>query len=125
MAEPLSKMTVLELTRLFSAQDDRWARILTYAQSTRHPRAREGVAFFKNTWRRVMGDYFQDVAARYDSRAKAPNSVVRVVLDKMADVVYPAARQVGLPEESFLFPDITIEKRGGSPIVAGQSWMYW
>lgn len=126
MAESLSTMTVLELTRLFSAQDDRWAQILTYAQSTLHPLAQQGVAFFKRTWRPVMGDYYQDVVARYDARAKAPYSVVRVVLDKMSDVVYPAARAAGLTDASFLFPDITIEKSGGdSPVVAGQSWMYW
>ena len=120
----LSKMTVLELTRLVSAQDDRWAQMLTYAQSTRHPLAQQGIAFFKRTWRPVMGDYFQSVVARYDSAAKAPLGVVRTVLDKMAEVVYPAARRVGLSDASFLIPDITIEKAGGA-IVAGQSWMYW
>jgi len=125
MAEPLSKMTVLELTRLMSAQDDRWTQILTYAQSTRHPLAQQGIAFFKNTWRPVMGNYFESVAAQYDSAAKAPLGVVRVVLDKMSDVVYPAARQAGFSDASFLFPDITIEKQGGSAIVAGHSWMYW
>jgi hypothetical protein len=125
MAEPLTKMTVLELTRLISAQDDRWARILTYAQSTKHPLAPQGIAFFKRTWRPAMGEYYETVAARYDAAAKAPAIVVKYVLDKMADVVYPAARRVGLSDASFLIPDITIEKGGGSPIVAGQSWMYW
>jgi hypothetical protein len=121
----LSKMTILELTRLMSAQDDRWAKILTYAQSTRHPLAQQGLAFFKRTWRPMMGDYFERVAARYDSAAKAPFSVVRAVLDKMSDVVYPAARQAGFSDPSFLIPDITIEKRGGDAVVAGYSWMYW
>ena len=115
-------MTVLELTRLMSAQDDRWAAILRYAQST--PLAQQGIAFFKRTWRPVL-DYFENVVGRYDSEAKAPQRVVRVVLDKMSDVVYPAARQAGFLDQSFLIPDITIEKRGGSPVVAGQSWMYW
>jgi hypothetical protein len=125
MAEPLSAMTVIELTRLFSAQDDRWASILTYAQSTKHPLAQQGLAFFKRTWRPVLGDYFENVVSRYDSAAKAPQRVVRAVLDKMSDVVYPAARQAGFLDRSFLVPDITIEKQGGAPIVAGHSWMYW
>jgi len=125
MAEPLSAMTVIELTRLFSAQDDRWARILEYARSTRHPLAKQGVAFFKRTWRPVLGDYYENVVSRYAPTTKAPNSVIRVVLDKMADVVYPAARQAGFLDTSFVLPDITIEKQGGAPIVAGHSWMYW
>ena len=125
MAESLTKMTILELTRLISAQDDRWAAILTYARSTKHPLAQQGIAFFKHTWRRFMSEYYENVAGRYDSAAKAPVTVVKYVLDKMADVVYPAARAVGLGDTSFLIPDITIEKGGGPAIVAGQSWMYW
>lgn len=123
--EPLSAMTILELTRLWSAQDDRWADILTYAQNTRHPLAQRGSAFFKQTWRPAMGDYYQDVAARYDSAAKAPLRVVREVLDKMADVIYPTARAVGFSDRSFVFPDITIERARPATSVAGQSWFYW
>lgn len=107
--EPLSTMTILELTRLVSAQDDRWGRILTYAQSTRNPAAPAGIAFFKKTWRQAMTIYFENVAARYDSAAKAPARIVNWWLGAMSDVVYPAARKVGLPDSSFMFPDITIE----------------
>ena len=124
-SESLSKMTILELTQLWSKQDDRWARILTYAQSTRHPGAAAGIAFFKNTWRRAMGDYYERVAARYAAAAKVPMSVIRDVLDQVAEVIYPAARAVGLSDSSFVFPDITIEKSGSPAVVAGQSWMYW
>jgi len=117
-------MTILELTQLMSEQDDRWLRILTYAQSTRHPRAQQGIAFFKDTWRRAFGDYYQNVVPRYDAKALAPQAVVNYVLDSMADVIYPAARAAGLPDESFVFPDITIERQQ-PPRIAGQSWMYW
>jgi hypothetical protein len=123
--EPMSKMTILELTRLITAQDSRWADILTYAQSTKHPLAQQGIAFFKRTWRPVMTEYFENVAARYDSAAKAPMRIVRAVLDKMSDVIYPAARKIGFSDHSFLFPDITIEKGQPAPQVAGYSWMYW
>ncbi len=123
--EPLSKMTVLELTRLISAQDSRWGDILTYAQSTHHPRAQQGITFFKRTWRPVMGDYFENVVNRYDSTAKAPNSVVRTVLDKMANVVYPAARSAGFSEQSFLIPDITIDKGYQAAPVAGHPSNLW
>jgi hypothetical protein len=110
MAEPTSAMTVLEMTRLLSAQDDRWAGILTYAQSTHNPAAPAGIAFFKKIWRPVMSDYYLNIVSQYDAAVMAPNHVVRWVLDKMADVVYPEARKIGLPETSFVIPDITIEK---------------
>jgi len=122
--QPLSPMTVLELTQLVSAQDDRWLKILTYAQSTRHPLAQQGIGFFKNTWRRWMGDYYQRVVPIYAAAAKAPPEVVNYVLDAMANAVYPAARAVGLTDDSFVFPDITVEPRP-APSIAGQSWMYW
>lgn len=125
MTRPLTKMTILELTRLVSAQDDRWADILTYAQSTRHPLAQQGIDFFTRTWRPLFGDYFENVVARYDPRARAPHGIVVALLDKMSEVVYPAARRVGLTDRSFVFPDITIEQSGASPVVAGYSWMYW
>lgn len=102
-------MTILELTRLMSAQDDRWGRILTRAQSAKNPAARPGVDFFQKTWRPFMGSYFESVAARYDSAAEAPARVVRWVLDTMAGVIFPAARAVGFSERSFVIPDITIE----------------
>ena len=123
--ESLSAMTILEMTRLWSAQNDRWGSILTYAQSTRHPSAAVGLAFFKGPWRRAMSDYFQNVAGRYDAQAKAPMRVVRSVLDKMAYEIYPAARRAGLPDESFLFPDITTERGRPAIAVAGYSWMHW
>jgi hypothetical protein len=122
--EPLSPMTILELTQLVSAQDDRWLQILTHAQSTHHPLAQQGIAFFKNTWRRAMGDYYQNIVNRFDAAAKAPMHVLKDVLDKMADVIYPAARAAGLSDDSFVFPDIMIERRQ-MPSVSGQSWMYW
>ena len=121
--ESLSQMTIIELTRLVNRQDDQWLRIVTYAQSTRHPLAQQAISFFNNTWRRVMGDYYQNVAGRYDAAAKAPPTVVNYVLDTMADVIYPAARAVGLTDNSFVFPDIKLE--GRSPMISGQSWMYW
>jgi hypothetical protein len=123
-SEPLSKMTVLELTRLVSAQDDRWARILTYAQSTRNPAAPAGIAFFKKTWRPAMTVYFESVVSQYDSAARAPERIVKWWLDAMSDTIYPAARKVGLPDSSFVFPDIVIEQSGhpatpaGPPMVA-------
>ena len=126
--EPLSKMTILELTQLVGKQDDRWGNILTYAQSTHNPAAPAGIAFFKKTWRPAMTSYYENVAGRYASDAKAPVRIVRWWLDAMSDVIYPAARKVGLSDQSFLFPDITIEKgRPASPAphVAGYSWMYW
>lgn len=110
--EPMSKMTVLELTRLVSAQDDRWAQILTYAQSTRNPAAPAGIAFFKKTWRPAMTTYFENVAAQYDSAAKAPARIVNWWLDALSNAIYPAARKVGLSDNSFVFPDITIDKPG-------------
>jgi len=106
--EPMSKMTVLELTRLISAQDSRWGDILTYAQSTKNPAAPAGIAFFKKTWRPVLTIYFESVVARYDSAAKAPAGVVRWVLNTMSEHVFPAARRAGLFEWSFMIPDITI-----------------
>ncbi len=118
-------MTVLELTRLWIAQDDRWSEILTHAQNTRHPLAQQGVAFFMETWRPMYGNYFETVVARYDSAAKAPMRVVRGVLDKMSDVIYPAARRAGFSDRSFVFPDIAVEKGGPATTVAGYSWMYW
>lgn len=118
MSEPSSAMTVLELTKLMSAQDDRWARILMYAQSTRNPAAPTGIAFFKKTWRAFMGNYYESVVGEYDSAAKVPARVVNWVLDAMADVIYPAARRIGLPDASFVMPDITIE-RGQPTTVAG------
>ena len=118
-------MTVLELTRLVSRQDDRWASILTHAQGTRHPGAKAGIAFFHRTWRPVMNDYFQTVAGRYGAQAKVPMQEIRGLLDKMADVVYPAARAIGLPDNSFVLPDITIERGQSATSVAGYSWMYW
>ena len=121
--EPLSPMTILELTRLVNNQDEQWLRIVTYAQSTRHPLAQRAISFFNNTWRRVMGDYYQNVAARYDATAKAPPAVINYVLDTMADVIYPAARNAGLSDNSFVLPDIALQRP--SPVVAGQSWMYW
>ncbi|HSX23362.1 MAG TPA: hypothetical protein VLE97_11365 [Gaiellaceae bacterium] len=108
--EPLSNMTILELTRLLSAQDDRWGDILTYAQSTHHPLAPAGIAFFKRTWRPFMGGYFEHVAARYDSAGKAPSRVVNWVLDTMSNYVFPAARKAGFSDNSFVIPDITIDK---------------
>lgn len=125
MAEPLSTMTILDLTQLWNKQDDRWSRILTYAQSIHNPAAPAGMAFFKNTWRRALSDYYENVATRYDASAKAPVSVIKRVLDQLADVIYPAARRVGLPDESFLFPDITTERGRPATAVGGYSWMYW
>ena len=72
-----------------------------------------------------MGDYFQNVAAQFPSEAKAPMRVVKDALDRMSEVIYPAARRVGLPDETFLFPDIQIERAQAVPRVAGSSWMYW
>lgn len=118
--EPLSAMTVLELTRLLLAQDSRWADIVTHAQNTRNPAAPAGIAFFKRTWRPVISDYFLNVVPRYDSVAKAPARVVTDVLDKMSDVIYPAARKVGFSDTSFVLPDITIERADQArPAVAG------
>lgn len=115
MAQPLSKMTVLELTRLVLAQDDRWTKILTYNQSTRNPAAPAGMAFFKKTWRPALTTYFEGVASRYDSAAKAPVSIVTWWLDAMSTVIYPAARKVGFADNTFLFPDITIEQGHPAP----------
>lgn len=125
MAQPTepTSMTILELTRLLSAQDDRWASILTYAQSTHNPAAPAGIAFFKRTWRPVMSDYYLNIVSQYDSAAKAPSHVVRWVLDKMSNVVYPAARKIGLPETSFVIPDITIDKSAPPTTVAGDLWV--
>lgn len=111
-------MTILELTQLLSKQDDRWAAILTRAQSTRNPAAKPGLAFFQNTWRPFMGTYYQDVVPRHAADAETPAGVVRWVLDTMADVVYPAARKVGFSERSFVIPDIAIETPS-PPAVAG------
>lgn len=116
-------MTITELTRLVNTQDEQWLRIVTYAQSTRHPLAPQAISFFNTTWRRAMDDYYQNVVPRYDAGAKASPAVVKYVLDTMADVIYPAARAVGLTDNSFVFPDITLER--SSPVVSGQSWMYW
>lgn len=114
-SEPLSKMKVIELTRLVSDQDDRWGRILTYAQSTKNPAAPAGIAFFKRTWRPAMSSYYENVAARYDSAAKAPERLVRWWLDALSEVVYPAARRVGLTDSSFVLPDIQIEQQQPAP----------
>jgi hypothetical protein len=103
-------MTVLELTRLITAQDDRWADLLTYAQSTKNPAAPAGIAFFKNTWRRVLTSYFENVVARYDHAGKAPARIVNWVLDTMSNVIYPAARKIGFPDTTFVIPDITIDR---------------
>jgi hypothetical protein len=111
-------MTILELTRLLSKQDDRWGAILTRAQSTKNPAASAGIAFFQKTWRPFLGTYYENVVARYDAAAEAPASVVRWVLDTMADVVFPAAREVGFSARSFVVPDITIESTR-VPAVAG------
>jgi hypothetical protein len=111
-------MTILELTRLLSKQDDRWGDILTRAQSTKNPAAKAGVAFFQQTWRPFMGSYYESVVPRYDGAAEAPAGVVRWVLDTMADVVYPAARKVGFSDRSFVIPDIAIETPS-PPAVAG------
>lgn len=110
--EPLSKMKVIELTRLVNDQDDRWGRILTIAQSTKNPAAPAGVAFFKRTWRPAMTSYYENVAGRYDSAARAPERIVRWWLDAMSEVLYPAARRIGLPDSSFVFPDIQIDPPG-------------
>lgn len=120
----VSPMTILELTQLVNAQDDRWLKILTYAQSTRHALAPQGISFFKNTWRRAMSDYYQNIVPRYDAAAAAPPQVVKGILDMMSEVIYPAARAAGLTDDSFVFPDITIDGRQ-TPRIAGQSWMYW
>lgn len=125
-SEPLSKMTVLELTRLVSAQDDRWARILTYAQSTRNPAAPAGIAFFKKTWRPAMTVYFESVVSRYDSAARAPSRVVTWWLDALSNTIYPAARKIGLSDDSFVLPDITIdrpEKPAEPPMVATRGYV--
>jgi len=107
--KPLTAMTVLELTRLVGAQDDRWANLLTYAQSTHNPAAPGGIAFFKKTWRPAFGSYYENVVARYDPAAKAPRHIINWLLDLMTSKIYPAARQVGFTERSFLFPDIVLE----------------
>jgi len=111
-SKPLSKMTILELTRLVLAQDDRWAKMLTYNQSTKNPAAPSGIAFFKKTWRPALTTYFEGVAARYDSAAKAPAAIITWWLDAMSTVIYPAARKVGFSDNTFLFPDITLEQSG-------------
>lgn len=111
-------MTILELTRLLSRQDDRWGAILTRAQSTKNPAATAGISFFQETWRPFLGRYYEGVVARSDAAAEAPASVVRWVLDSMADVVYPAARKVGFSERSFVVPDIAIENPS-APAVSG------
>lgn len=111
-------MTTLELTRLLSAQDDRWAAILTRARDAKNPTAAAGITFFQKTWRPFMGSYFEHVAARYDAAADVPQRLVRWVLDTMANVIFPAARAVGFSERSFVIPDITIESPS-APTVAG------
>jgi len=117
MAAPTA-MTVLELTRLLNAQDDRWAGILTYAQSTRDPGAPAAVGFFRRTWRPLLGDYLERVAGRFQPETRVPAAILSALLDKMSEEIYPAARRVGLRDDTFLVPDIAIERsRGGT--VAG------
>jgi hypothetical protein len=105
-------MTILELTQLVNAQDDRWARILTYNQSTRNPAAHVGIAFFKRTWRPALTTYYEGVAGRYEPSLKVPAAIASWWLDALSSVIYPAARKVGFSDNTFLFPDIAIEQSG-------------
>src|SRR5262249_10890077 len=75
----------------------------------KNPAAAPGLSFFQTTWRPFLARYYEGVVTRRDAAAEAPASVVRWVLDAMADVVYPAARRVGFSDRSFVIPDITIE----------------
>jgi hypothetical protein len=118
-----STMTILELNRLVLAQDARWADILTYAQSTRNPAAPAGVTFFRRTWRPVLDDYFQNVAGRYAPEAPVPSGVMNGLLSRMSNVVYPAARQVGLSDRSFLFPDITLDPTSPSTVAGAERYV--
>jgi hypothetical protein len=118
-----STMTILELNRLVLAQDARWADILTYAQSTRNPAAPAGVTFFRRTWQPVLDDYFQNVAGRYAPEAPVPSGVMNGLLSRMSNVVYPAARQVGLSDRSFLFPDITLDPTSPSTVAGAERYV--
>jgi hypothetical protein len=109
-------MTVLELTRLLNAQDDRWAGILTYAQSTRDPGAPAALGFFRRTWRPLLGDYLERVAGRIAPEDRVPAAIMSALLDKMSEEIYPAARRVGLRDDTFLVPDIAIEHPIERPI---------
>ena len=118
-----SPSTILELNRLVLAQDARWADILTYAQSTRNPAAPAGIAFFRRTWQPVLDDYFQNVAPRYAPEAPVPSGVMNSLLNKMTNVIYPAARRVGLSDRSFLFPDITIDPTSPSTVAGVEKYV--
>lgn len=118
-AMSLPSLTILELTRLISAQDDRWARSLSLSQSARNPAAPAGIVFFKKTWRPLLDRYFSDVAARYAPAAKVPAHVITWIVGEISDVIYPAARRVGFSEQSLLLPELSLEQRGHPATVSG------
>jgi hypothetical protein len=132
---PLTTMTILELTQLMTAQDDRWGQLITYAQSTQNPAAHTAMDFFKHTWRSMLTLYFENVASKYAPTAQVTNDLASWLVQAMSDTIYPAARRVGFTDKSFLLPDLNLVQSGhpaapptisgAEPPREGWSWKDW
>jgi hypothetical protein len=108
VAESPSLKTIVDVTRLFLEQDFRWSQMLARGEAVRNPVAPKVRVFLKGAWEGTL-HHWMDVAGRRDPAEALSESMRGEVLFDFNHRIYPAARAVGLPETSFMFPDIELE----------------
>lgn len=96
--------TKSQLSKMFYKQDKRWADIVTSAIRKKHPLARNVKAFLNNEWSRTF-NHWQEMS----KRTPITNEAVNELLYFFHNSLYPAAREAGFPDSSFIFPDIELE----------------
>lgn len=99
-----SSVTVAELTRMMLDQSTRWVNIVTRAVASKHPAAASLSGFLKRTWDPALISYMESMGS-IDPTSTVSRAGFGEVLGLVRGQLYPAARQAGFPESSFLFPD--------------------
>jgi len=95
-----------ELVKLLLDQDTRWAEIIDHGRATKNPDAKGALEWFRRDWRPVL----RQVLERGPHLARDKQRVgIDEVLYHVHARIYPGARKVGLPDSSFLLPDITLD----------------
>lgn len=98
--------TKAQLDRMFYQQDRKWADMVTKAIRQKHRLAKRAKAFLDNEWSRTV-NHWQAISRSVPVTADA----IDELLGFFHHSLYPAARDVGFTDSSFVFPDIGLEGR--------------
>lgn len=106
MTFPVASSRKAAINKMFYDQDRRWANLVNKAILSKHPIARRARAFLDREWSRTF-NHWLDIATKL--RGDVPDAALDELLGFFHNSLYPAARNAGFPDSSFVFPDIELE----------------